>query len=802
MTSLASLRLAAGFAPGILRAKRSAAGTASHPRVAGHPTAAGLDAPIEVLRDRHGVPHVFARTEADALFGQGYVHAQDRLFQLESMRRTAAGRLAEFGGQPLVEGDRFMRRLGLARRAALDVAAAAPAELALLQAYALGVNAGIEAQPELPPEFALLGVEPAPWTPLDTMLIGRLLMFSFASNWESELLRDHLHQSLGPDRAALLDPAYGTHRATQTGQPYPGSAERLLHAYHRARAAGLPAGAASNAWAVAPQRSKTGYPLLASDPHVEVRIPSLFHVTHLQGGAIDAIGADVPGVPGIAIGHTQSLAWGLTAGLADVADCFIETIDPDRPDHYRTPAGWQPADRRVERIAVRDAAPIDEVVLETRHGPIIEPAAPGTDRAIALRCTALEEGDLAGPFLGLLAAHTVEDFQRALDGWHGSTFGFVFAHIEGTIGQRLAGAVPRRAPGDGLLPTDGARSPGPAPVRPPHELPSVIDPPGGYVVAANNAPGADPALGEEWCEPWRAERIAALLAATDRHDVATFEAIQRDQHSAPMSALRDLLLTHAATPPTANAVTLDLLRSWDGHLAPDSTAAAIVQTTYRTIARDLLERLGGTQGLAVIGESLVSLAAQTSFDYRLQGWVLDQLRTPRLPAFATPEERDRMLRGALVRALDEPAATTSSFARPNWGARHPIAFNHVFSSIPLIGDAFSRGSRPVGGDINTVWQTSQPISSNRAPRMVAPAYRQVIDLADFDRSTFQLATGNSGIPGHRRYDDCIDDYLAGQSRPLLYSRATIEAATEHTLTIAPGATAASEHVTTEPEPAR
>lgn len=627
-----------------------------------------------------------------------------------------------------------------------------------------------------------MGAEPEPWRPEDTMLIGRLLMFSFAANWDTELLRERLRSALGAERASLLDPAYEAHRATHTGEPYPGSAERLLHAYHSAQAAGLPAGVASNSWAVSGERSATGSPLLASDPHVETRLPSLFHVSHVQGGSFDAIGADIAGVPGIAIGHTRTLAWGLTAGMADVADCFVETIDPMQRDRYQTPQGWQTAERRVERIDVRGEATVEEVVLTTRHGPVIEPPEPGDDRMIALRCTALEDGDLAEAFFGMLAARTVDDMHRVIDSWAGSTFGFVYAHVDGAIGQRLAGSIPRRAPGDGLLPTDGATSPGPSAVRPGDELPALLDPPRGFVVAANNAPGADATLGDEWCEPWRAERITALLEGTPRHNVASFEAIQTDRHSEALSSFRDLLLDRVQVEPGAAAVLTD----WDGILAPDSAGAALVETAYRELARDLVERVGGAPGLEVIGETPAGVAAQTSFDYRLQGWVLGHAVSPRRPAFDGAADRDRALRGAVERAVED--LTETQGGDPGewaWGTIHQLRFDHTLASLPVIGSAFSRGSVPIGGDMNTIWQASKPISRDRATHVVGPAYRQVIDLADFDRSTFQVATGLSGIPGHPRYDDSITEFLDGQTRPLLYTREAIAEVVESELTIEP-----------------
>ena len=424
-----------------------------------------------------------------------------------------------------------------------------------------------------------------------------------------------------------------------------------------------------------------------------------------------------------------------------------------------------------------------ERVLETRHGPVIEPAAPGTDRAIALRATTLEDGDIVTPFLGMLRARTPEDFEQVLDTWHGATFGFVYAHVDGTIGHRLAGDVPHRQPGEGLLPSDGATSPGPAPIRAPSELPGGINPTSGLAVTANNAAGGSDDLGEEWCEPWRAERIETLLRATDLHDVASFEAIQTDRRSEPLLQLRDLLLTvsHDADPEITA-----ILRDWDGQLTPTSAAAALVSQVYRDVARRLVQRLSGAASDLLTREGASSISSMSSFDYRIQGWLLDHLTTPRLPAFRDTTERDRALRAALARSIDE--LTEDQGANPagwQWGRVHTLRYAHSLEAVPLLRQSFSRGPYPGGGDVNTVWQNSYPTLRRGASISVTPAYRQVIDLADFDRSRFQLSTGGSGIPGHPRYDDCIDEYRAGQSRPLLYSRAAVEAATTETTVIVP-----------------
>lgn len=772
---------------GLARALRIAAGTSAHPQVEGQITVNGPAAAIELRRDHAGVPHIFATSDADAIYGQGFAHAQDRLFQMDGMRRLAAGRLAEVAGAGSLESDRFMRRLGLAGRAADDVERAGDEVRALLDAYAAGVNAGIASLAVLPPEFAALGEGPEPWRPQHTLLLGRLIMFMFSGNWDTELLRERLLEELGPERAAALDNVYPSDGATAASVAHLPAAERLLRAYAAAQEAGLLAGAASNAWAVDGAHSAGGAPVLANDPHLQSQLPGMFHVSHIKGGTIDAIGATVPGVPGIASGHNGHIAWGLTAGIADVSDCYIETIDPADPTRYLTPEGWVTGHTRIERIDVRDGDSVEERVLETRHGPVIGPALPGEDRAVALRSTALEPGELASAFLGLARSTDTASFERALDEWSGASFNFVWASRDGGIGYRLVGRIPRREHGEGLLPRDGARSPGPPAPLPAEALPRLVDPPGGAVVSANNAPGGDVELGEEWYEPWRAERIHELLRQRDDHDVASMQAIQLDQASRPLMLLRDLLLERDAVD---HGAAVELLRGWDGQASAESGAAAIVELTYMELARVLVTRLAGRRAPVVLGNGVNRAVPTSSFHYRLQGPLIAALRDPAPPWLADEADRDRVLRTAVARALRRLTEQLGADAEGwSWGAVHQLRLGHLMRSVPLLGKRFSRGPYPYGGDLNTINVGGFTIWHGLDRQGYGAAYRQVIDLAHLDGAVFQLPGGNSGIPGHPHYDDCTADYLAGRYRPLLYSRAAIEEQTEHVLTLLPEADA-------------
>ena len=785
IAAITQLRSLTGLAAGAMRALAVAKSGRANPRVAGRLRVGGIDEVVTITRDRFGIPHVEASTDAGAVFGQGFAQAHDRLFQLELFRRAASGRLAEVFGPRALDADRFARRLALQGLTERDLEAASAEARVLLEAFANGVNAAIATLRALPPEFAITGADPEPWRPEHSLLVGRLLMLGFSPNWDAELQRDRLVRALGPERAALVDIPYPTDAPTTTGQPYEGTLERLLGAYGAIEAAGAPAGGASNAWALTGSHTRTGAPLLACDPHVRAGAPSLFHVAHIRGGDLDVIGASVPGVPGVVIGHNRDVAWGMTAGLADVSDCYIEEFDPADPERYRTPDGWERARTRTERIEVRGGPPIDETMIETRHGPVVGPGLPGEERAIALRSTALEAGETVGPLLDANRARDAAGFEKAIARWPGATFNFVFADRDGAIGYRLAGSIPRRVEGQGLAPQDGATSPGPPELLTAEEMPHLFDPPGGVIVSANQAPGGPLELGEEWMESYRAERISALLAGRGDHTVASCQAIQSDLHNAGLVALRDLLLAR-------NVVAADEVRAelegWDGQVAAASAGAAIMETVYQHAARTLATRVAGTMSDIVLGRGLGAPAGEDSrFHYRLQGRIVAALAAAEAPWCDGEEDRDRVLRAATEQALGELRERLGDSPREwRWGALRSSRQPHPLGGVPGLGRAFAVGPNEMPGDVNTVWQGGYSVYHGpEAPGGFSPGYRQVIDLANWDRSTFQMPAGNSGIPGHPHYGDCAAEFFEGRQRPLLYSREAIAANAEGTLVLEP-----------------
>lgn len=776
-------RIGARMAAGLGKAAKRTLEHSSFPTVAGDLTVRGSDDRIEIVRDRWGVPHVLASTAPDAAFGHGFVHAQDRLFQMEGARRTAAGRLSEIAGASTLASDRLVRRVGLNRAARRDAQTVSGAEGELLAAYARGVNEGVRHLRALPPEFALLGDEFAPWTIEDTMLIGRFAMFGFASNWNTELVRERLACELGPEVASAVDPIHPP-TSTVTGERYPRAAAALLHAYGVAFGDGVVSSLSSNAWAVSGAHTKSGRPLLASDPHVDVALPGLFHVAHVRGGEFDLIGAGIPGVPGAVIGHNRAVAWGITAGMGDVSDCYIEEFESPSSTRYRTPAGWAEAEVVTERIEVLDGDAVEERVLVTRHGPVISPALQGESRAIALHTSVVVGGEVAGPFIRLSMASSFEAANRAVESWPSTTFNFIFASTDGHIGYRFVGQVPERDANVGLFPQQGPTSPGLPPFIPADALPVLIDPPGGVVASANNAPGGLNELGEEWCEPQRWERITQLIDATPKHDIATFCAIQTDRRSAHLLGLRDLILERAAAPISMHAI----LEVWDGRLEVGDAGAALVHMTYRHLGTDMAERVAGRLGRIVMGAAVDGVPVNSAFAYRSQGMLVDAIGTASPVWFVDAVDRDRRLRGAVERAIDTLSEVCGE--SPSWslGGVQQLPFTHALGNVPVVGPQWSRAQRPFGGDINTVVQAQGSAWGTPNSIRIAPGYRQVLDLGDWDASVFMQPTGNSGIPGHPRYDDCIDEYIAGAYRRLLFNELAIRSAAETTLTLdrAPG----------------
>ena len=729
---------------------------------------AGLSAPVEIAFDAHGIPRIAAGSEEDAWTALGWLHARDRMFQMETMRRGASGRLAEMTGAPALRLDRFMRLLGLERRAEADLAALPPEARRALDAYAAGVNAWIAARGRFAaPEFLLLGA-PDPWRPVDSLLWGKVMGLWLAGNFRTELDRARLAAILPPERLADLWPEDRTPgrpdaplQAAAAAVPTPVAPPRLAGLDGLAGAlpafpgdAPLPA-LASNSWAVGAERSATGAPLLATDPHLGYQAPILWYLARVElpGGRVLA-GATAPGVPGIVIGRNERLAWGFTTTHADTQDIFVERLVG--ADAYETPDGPRPFTVREELIRVRFGDPVTLRVRETRHGPVLsdldapQGRADGTVLAVAMASLAPGDSAAAG-LLALNRARSVAEAREAARLITSPVQNLMLADADGRIAMVLTGRVPVRRAGDGSVPVPGwdgrADWDGFIPFE---ALPHVEAPGRGLLANANNRvspPGHPAFLGRDWYGDWRFRRIGEVLEAAPRHDAAGFAALQADTLS--IFARETLPALRAMPRPAGLAGTaFDLLAGWEGQMEGARPQPVIFHATIGRFGRALLARAGVPEE-----------AWRPSPEF-LRHVLADPAAGA---AWCGAPGCGPMLAEALSRAVaDLSPAHGPDPAAWRWSAAHPVRFEHqVLRFVPGLA-ALTRIASPSAGDGETVARAGlRPERDGVFGNVHGAGFRGVFDLSRPDGAHVVIATGQSGHPMSPHWADLLPGWRDG-----------------------------------------
>ncbi len=684
----------------------------------------GLGAPAAITLDGDGIPRIAAASEADGAAALGYLHARDRMFQMDLMRRNASGRLSELAGPATLPLDRTMRILGLRRRAEADLAAMDADTRGVLDAYAAGVNAWIGARGRLAaPEFIPLG-PPEPWTPVDSLLWGKTMGLYLSGNWRMEVARAALLRQ----QPGLRVPDYWP---PQDGTP---PAEASIGLGLASRLASLvPAfpdpftipGEASNEWAVDGTHTVTGAPLLAGDPHLGFSMPGIWYLARLDTPSGTLAGATAPGVPFLVMGHNGRIAWTFTTTGADTQDVFVETPGPDGT--YAAPDGPHPFATRQERIRVRNQP--DEVlqVRETRHGPVLSDLdAPGGP-VLAVAMANLQPGDAAPGLLVLNRASTVSEAGRAAALIVAPVQNMLVADRDG-IAQFTTGRVPLRAAGDGSVPVSGADGA--------HDwtglaggdaLPHQVAPASGRLVNANEraaAPDFPVFMGRDWFGDWRARRIRALLSGTERHDAAGFAAMQVDTVSSFAQAiLPRLLATAPADEPSAPA--LEQLRGWDGAMRTELPQPLLFNEWTRAFEASLLKGAGVPSNVTAPRYDQVAYALSPAGAWWCRGDCGPQLAAALQEAIAA------------LAARHGPA-----MEQWRWGAEHQAAFAHpLLGMIPVVGRLATWSLEQAGDDTTINRGGSRP---NSWASVHGAGYRGVYDLADLDRSLFAMAPGQSG----------------------------------------------------------
>lgn len=785
----------------------------------------GLSAPVEVLRDERGVPHIYAQNRADLFRAQGFVHAQDRLWQMEQNRRIAAGRLSELFGVAALDVDRFSRIVGFRRAAEAELATLDPEMLAVLEQYVGGINAYIASRPgRLAPEFNLLRRRPEPWTPLDVIAFSKVMGWSLSVNWESELVRLQLANQLDPVLAAELEPDYPPKNPAisealgEKSMRLVSTAGLLLSQYEQLREWLGPSGSnqGSNNWAVGPKASSSGRAILCNDPHLALTMPGVWYENHLHCAENPADGPQTAdrnlpsatrdfhvsgvtfaGAPGVVIGHNERIAWGVTNAFPDVQDLYIERPHPDKPTHFAYGDGWEEAQVLEEPIVVRrQNRPHIERVVITRHGPLINRlVADSGSTPLALRWQGHQPGRLLHAILGINAAQNWEEFDASLADWSVPAQNFVYADVDGNIGYRLAGDIPIRRAGLGLVPAAGWTDEYEWAGLIPHtELPSLYNPPSGLIVTANNKLTGDDYphfLGVEYFPGWRARRIEEMLREKRRLGLKDMERIQQDTTSLYAAELAPLLAAHQSDDPFVS-IGVNLLRNWGYKMERESGAALVFHyALLHLLDMTFGDKLGPAKK-GFLGGTLSPLFIISGFMHRAETRLLEILQENEESPWYTEAKtgrqrsRDELIGEALFlsvrRIRKEVNSTPRNWA---WGRMHQIRYGHPMGSVRILKGFFNRGPFPLGGDGTTPNQTSYAPELPPGLAQIVASYRQIYDVGDWDAARTITTSGQSGHPLSPNYADQIPMWLEGDYHPMPWSRDAVEAIAVHRLRLGP-----------------
>jgi penicillin amidase len=775
------------------------------PQLDGNVAIKGLSAGVKVTRDQHGVPTIEAASLEDLFFAQGYVTAQDRLWQMDIMRRFAGGELSEILGPETVKVDREQRILGLRAAAKKSVALLSERDRSYFEAYARGVNAFIEAHANsLPLEFRILKYRPKPWLVEDSNVIANQMVkdLNFYP-FRDAFIREKILAKLGPELTADLYVNRSWHDRPPTVMREslddqqdqndtndddddddddwgPDNAVTQRNTVEFWMQGAPEAVNGSNNWVISGAHTVSGKPLLSNDMHLGHQMPNLWYEAHLKAGAVDVAGVTLPGVPYVIVGHNQRIAWGFTNVGPTVTDGFIENFNAQGA--YQTPKGWQQAEHREEVIHVKGEPDVSVDVKVTRHGPIVTELIPGETRQVALRWT-LYDG-LHMPFFDVDTAQNWDEFRKAFSQLDAPGQNVVYADVDGNIGYQTTGHIPIRASGDGSLPVSGADDAHEwTSYIPFDKLPSIFNPPSGVIATANGRITPDDypySISVGWEAPWRTARIYHVLESGRQFSAADMLALQNDVHSESdlFAAERFVYaVDHAAKPSARARQAAELMRNWDGRMTENSTAATLAVRSARELTRLLLEpKLGAAPDDPKTQETALSWK---SYDWEMRTVWLQNVMLHQ-PKRWLPEKHpnyDELLSAAVEAAVsgsDAPADIT----KWQWGRINAVEIEHpVLGKIPLLARWTGPGIQVQSGSGYTV---------KAATRHHGPSERFTANLADLDRSTLNTVTGQGGNFLSPYYMDQWKAWYEGTTFTLPFTTGAVKANQRHLVVLEPG----------------
>ncbi len=761
--------------------------TKSHPQVEGTLPVRGLSSPVEVFRDEAGIPHIIAQNEYDAYFTAGFVHAQDRLWQMDLSRRYGQGRLAEVLGGLAVPIDRLMRTIGIHRIADTLLQSLPRQTKNILSAYTNGVNACIDQMKgKYPIEFDLLQYEPEPWTERDCVIIGRVMGWELAVSWWVDLVLADLVETVGEEKAREVFPYYRDDAPViiPSQLAYDRKEIRAFQeSYQYARAFLKRHGSAvgSNSWSVTGSRSVTGLPLLANDPHLIFMQPARWYIMHLNAPGLNVAGVSLPGAPGIVIGRNDDIAWGLTNVMNDDVDFYIEQVSY-RDSVYEYRGSKRRLVVRTDSIFVKDSLPVVHTVHETHNGPLIQ-SVYTPDRyhkrreraaSISMRWTGYEKSDEILALYKVNHAKSWSEFRDALRSFGLPGQNFMYADRAGNIGFQAAALVPKRAESFGVLPSDGQTGDGEwLGFIPFDELPSTFNPPSEFLATANNKITAQLPyyLSNLWEGESRITRIREMLAEQPQFSAADFRLMQMDVKSPYASGIRDefvraLLSLERRSSTLTNA--MNLLAQWDLRMSSSSSATALFNVAYQHLLTETLEdEMGKSLFDSYVWFSNVPVRVMPKLLADTAATWFDNVRTPE------GETKSDIVVQCIQRAMEELSERFGSdMEKWKWGDIHTVTFMHPLGEVTPLNYLFNVGPLVVGGHTTTInngeYRFTAPYDVG-----VGPSMRFIADLAVQDTCYIILTTGQSGQPLSKHYSDQAALWQNGAYRTLLTNPKTI-----------------------------